>query len=34
MLDVEDLLGTVLYLISESLNTYGQNIIVDDGFVV
>ncbi len=35
MLDVEDLLGTVLYLISESSEyVCGQNIIVDDGFVV
>ena len=35
MLNVEDLLGTVLYLISDSSEyVCGQNIIVDDGFVI
>lgn len=35
MLDVEDLMGTMVYLLSDmSKYVTGQNIIVDDGFVL
>ena len=35
MLDPEDLSGTLVYLLSDlSSHVYGQNIVVDDGFVL
>jgi enoyl-[acyl-carrier-protein] reductase (NADH) len=35
MLDVNDITGTLLYLLSDfSKHVNGQNIIVDDGFTL